>query len=115
MDLDAALDRLATDPSAPLDVAELALRLAEDESPGLDVPAYLARLDDLAAQARPHLAGDLERRVGGLSHFLFDELCFRGNVQNYYDPANSYLNHVLDRRLGPPVTPPVVAMAAGGR
>jgi regulator of sirC expression with transglutaminase-like and TPR domain len=76
---------------------------------------YVARLDDLAGQARPHLAGDLEQRVGGLSHFLFDELRFRGNVQNYYDPANSYLNRVLDRRLGLPITLSVVTMAVAAR
>ena len=115
MELDAALDRLATDPSAPVDVAELGLYLARDEFPDLDAPAYLARLDDLASQARPHLAGDLEHRVTGLSHFLFDELRFRGNVRNYYDPANSYLNRVLDRRMGLPITLSVVTMAVAGR
>jgi regulator of sirC expression with transglutaminase-like and TPR domain len=115
MELDAALDRLATEPAAPLDVAELALQLAQDEFPDLDVAAYGAKFDDLAVQASPHLAGDLEQRVGGLSHFLFDDLRFRGNVQNYYDPANSYLNRVLDRRLGLPITLSVVTMAVGGR
>jgi regulator of sirC expression with transglutaminase-like and TPR domain len=115
MDLDAALDRLALDHSATPDVAELALLLARDEFPDLDVPAYLARVDDLAAQVRPHLTGDLEKRVVALSHFLFDELRFRGNVQNYYDPANSYLNRVLDRRMGLPITLSVVTIAVAGR
>jgi regulator of sirC expression with transglutaminase-like and TPR domain len=115
MDLDAALDRLAADPSASEDVAEIALLLARDEYADLDVPADLARLADLACQARPHLTGDLERRVAALSRFLFDELRFRGNVQDYYDPDNSYLNRVLDRRLGLPITLSVVTMAVATR
>jgi regulator of sirC expression with transglutaminase-like and TPR domain len=115
MDLDAALDSLACDPSSPLDPAEVALHLARDEYADLDVPAHLARLADLAAQARPHLAGGLEPQVGGLSQFLFDELRFRGNVQQYYDPDNSYLNRVLDRRLGLPITLGVVTMAVAAR
>ncbi|HEX4591106.1 MAG TPA: transglutaminase-like domain-containing protein [Gemmataceae bacterium] len=115
MDVDAALDRLAADPSAPADVAELALLLARDEYPDLDVSACLARLGDLACQACSYLNGDLEQRVVGLSHFLFDELRFRGNVQDYYDPDNSYLNRVIDRRLGLPITLSVVTMAVAGR
>jgi regulator of sirC expression with transglutaminase-like and TPR domain len=119
MDLDAALDRLAADPSASMDVAEVALLLAHDEYPDLDIPAALVRLADLACQARPHIARnaacDLERRVAGLSQFLFDELRFRGNVQNYYDPDNSYLNSVLDRRLGLPITLSIVTMAVAAR
>jgi regulator of sirC expression with transglutaminase-like and TPR domain len=115
MDLDAALDRLASDPSAPLDAAELALLVARDEYPDLDLAAYAVQLDDLARQARPRMRGDLEARVAGLSQFLFDELRFRGNVQHYYEPDNSYLNRVLDRRLGIPITLSVVTMAVGTR
>jgi regulator of sirC expression with transglutaminase-like and TPR domain len=115
MNLDAALDRLARDPTAPLDAAELALWLARDEYPSLDVAAHLARLDELAVQARPHLRGGLEERVAGLSRFLFDELRFRGNVRRYYDPDNSYLNRVLIRRLGIPITLSVVTAAVGRR
>jgi regulator of sirC expression with transglutaminase-like and TPR domain len=96
-------------------VAELALLVARDEYPDLDVPAYLARLDDLAERARPRLSGGLEERVGGLSQFLFDELRFRGNLQRYHEADNSYLNRVLDRRLGLPITLSVVTMAVGTR
>lgn len=115
MDLDAALDSLAADPSAPLDVAELSLHLARDEFPDLDVADYLNRLANLAQQARSHMSGDLERRVAGLSQFLFDDLRFRGNVQDYYEADNSYLNRVLDRRLGLPITLSVVTMAVATR
>ena len=61
------------------------------------------------------MSGDLERRVAGLSQFLFDDLRFRGNVQDYYSPDNSYLNRVLDRRLGLPITLSVVTMAVAAR
>jgi regulator of sirC expression with transglutaminase-like and TPR domain len=119
MDLDAALDRLAADPSASMDVAEISLLLARDEYRDLDVRADLNRLGDLACQARPFLARnapcDLERRVAGLSQFLFDELRFRGHVQDYYDADNSYLNRVLDRRLGLPITLSIVTMAVAAR
>jgi regulator of sirC expression with transglutaminase-like and TPR domain len=119
MDLDAALDRLADDPSAAVDVTELALHLARDEYADADVADYLDRLDDLACQAHPHvarLAGrDLEQRVAALSHFLFDELRFRGNAQDYYDPDNSHLTQVIDRRVGLPITLSVVTIAVAGR
>ncbi len=113
--LDTALPLLARDPSAPLDLGELALLLARDEYPGLDVEAYLAELDGMAHEARPHLRGRLEKRVAGLCRYLFHDLGFRGNRQDYYDPRNSYLNDVLDRRTGIPITLSAVAMAVGQR
>jgi regulator of sirC expression with transglutaminase-like and TPR domain len=115
MELDAALDQLAQDPAAPLDVAELALHMARDEHPGLDVEAYLCELDAMAHEARAYLHGNLEARVAGLCRYLFHDLGFHGNVQDYYDPRNSYLNHVLDRRTGIPITLSAVAMAVGCR
>ena len=115
MDIDSALGLLATDPAAPLDVAELALRLARDEYPDLDVEAYLGELSGMAHDARPYLTGGLAARVRGLCRCLFHDLGFRGNIDNYYDPRNSYLNQVLDRRTGLPITLSVVAVAVGRR
>jgi regulator of sirC expression with transglutaminase-like and TPR domain len=115
MNLDAALDHLARDPGAPLDVAELALRLAADEHPGLDVDAYLSELAGMAHEAKRYLGGPLEARVRGLCRYLFHDCGFRGNAQDYYDPRNSYLNEVLDRRTGLPITLSVVAIAVGTR
>jgi regulator of sirC expression with transglutaminase-like and TPR domain len=115
MNLDAALDRLADDPTAPIDVAVVALHLARDEYPDLDIPAYLERLEALARQVRPWLRGGLAHRVAGLCRFLFEEQGFHGNEEDYYDPRNSYLNEVLDRRTGLPITLSVVAMAVGTR
>ena len=115
MDLDATLAALAADPSQPVDLAELALHLARDEYPDLDVPTYLARLDALADELRPRLTGSLSARTAELAHFLFEERGFAGNADDYYDPRNSYLNDVLDRKLGIPITLSVLAMAVGTR
>ncbi|HEY7156337.1 MAG TPA: transglutaminase-like domain-containing protein [Gemmataceae bacterium] len=115
MNLDMALMLLSHTPDAPLDLAETALALARDEYPALDVEAYLGELDGMAHEARPRLRGDLTQRVRGLCRYLFHDMGFRGNQQNYYDPRNSYLNDVLDRRAGIPITLSAVAMAVGRR
>jgi regulator of sirC expression with transglutaminase-like and TPR domain len=116
MDLDMALTLLSHTPDAPLDLAELALSLAREEYPSLDIEAYLSELDGMAHEARPHLrGGSLSQRVKGLCRYLFHDMGFRGNQQNYYDARNSYLNEVLDRRTGIPITLSAVAMAVGGR
>jgi regulator of sirC expression with transglutaminase-like and TPR domain len=115
MDLDAALSLLAENPSAPLDLAELALLLARDEHPALDVDGYLAELTAMAKEARTRLHGGLETRVAGLCRYLFHDLGFRGNEREYYDARNSYFHEVMDRRLGIPITLSAVAMAVGGR
>ena len=104
---------LAHEPNAAADVAELALLLARDEYPDLDVEAYLGELGNMAREAERFLRGNLESRVQGLCRYLFHEMGFRGNTQHYYDPRNSYLNQVLDLRTGIPITLSVVAMAIG--
>lgn len=115
MELDSVLSLLARDPTASVDVAELSLLLARDEYPELDVEAYLSELAGMAHEAQRYLGGGLEARVAGLCRYLFHEMGFRGNTQNYYDPRNSYLNQVLDRRTGIPITLSVVAMSVGAR
>ena len=106
---------LAEDPSAPLDVAQVALLFAADEYPDLDTDSYLRQIDRLAIEAAPFLTGDLEDRVAGLARFLFEENGFQGNGGDYYNPRNSYLNDVLDRRLGIPISLTVLTMAIGER
>src|SRR5271156_2068823 len=115
MNLDAALTLLADNPSAPLDLAELALQLAHDEYPDLDVEAYLNELAGMAHEARTLLRGDLPARVRGLCRYLFHDMGFRGNLQAYYDARNSYFNDVLDRRTGIPISLSAVVMAVGAR
>jgi regulator of sirC expression with transglutaminase-like and TPR domain len=115
MNLDDTLTLLACDPSARLDVAELALYLARDEYPDLDVEAYLGELAGMAHEAGRYLRGSVKARVNGLCRYLFHEMGFRGNTQHYYDPRNSYLNQVLDRRTGIPITLATVAVAVARR
>jgi regulator of sirC expression with transglutaminase-like and TPR domain len=94
------------DEEIPLD--EAALLIAAHARPDLDVAAELGRLDDLAA-------GCKEPTLDGLTHHLFDELGFRGNAEHYQDPDNSYLDQVVRRRLGIPITLSVLTMEVGRR
>lgn len=115
MNLDAALTLLAHQPSAPLDLAELALALAHDQYPDLDVEAYLGELEAMAREIRPRLRGGLKARVRLLCRCLFEDMGFQGDAEDYYNARNSYLNEVMDRRKGIPITLSAVAMAVGVR
>ena len=90
----------------PLDRA--ALLIAAHAYPDLDVDAHVAWLDDLAERCP-------EPTLDGWRRYLFEDLRFNGNVDDYYDPANSFLNEVLRRRIGLPITLSVVAMEVGRR
>jgi regulator of sirC expression with transglutaminase-like and TPR domain len=115
MDLDAALKRLSREVDTPFDIAELALHLARDEYPSIDVEAHLGELDAMAQEARRYFHGDLPARVHGLARYLFHDMGFRGNQKDYYNPLNSYFNQVLERRTGIPITLSVLVMAVGKR
>jgi regulator of sirC expression with transglutaminase-like and TPR domain len=108
---------LARLPHARIDLARAALWIAAEEYPALDVGSYLARLDVLAAAAAPHLVesfGDAER-AERLLRFLHHEHGFRGDQATYDDPRNSYLNQVLDRRTGIPITLSLVLVEVARR
>jgi regulator of sirC expression with transglutaminase-like and TPR domain len=115
MNLDAALNLLSSNPHVSVDLAEVALSLARDEYPDLDVEAYLSQLTAMAHEARRYMTGDLDARVSGLCRYLFHDMGFRGNVHNYYDSRNSYLNDVLESRTGIPITLSLVVMAVASR
>ena len=89
-------------PDHEIDLGRAALLIAAEEYPDLDVDAYLRRLDDLAGRVR---AGE----------DLYRDLGFHGNRDDYYDPRNSYLNEVIDRRTGIPITLSVVHMEVAKR
>ena len=109
--------RIARLPDAEIDLAEAALVIAAEDQPGLDPDLWLARLNELAARLRPRLEGvrDELDRLGILSGFLASEVGLQGNQGDYYDPRNSYLNEVLDRGLGIPITLALVFMEVGRR
>ena len=89
-----------------LPLLEAAVSIAQDEFPELDVQTVLGDMDQLLARLRrrcPSDAGALQR-LRALNQFFFRDLGFGGNVNNYYDPENSYLNVVLRTRRGIPIT-----------
>jgi regulator of sirC expression with transglutaminase-like and TPR domain len=94
------------DDEIPLD--EGALLIAAHARPDVDVAAELGRLDDLAASCK-------EPTLDGLVRHLFDDLGFRGNTENYQEPENSYLDLVMRRKLGIPITLSVLTMEVGRR
>jgi len=102
---------------ACIDLAQACLMIAEDAYPGLDVDRYLGELERMAMRLRGPLArgGDAEERVIALNRYLFDELGYRGNTEEYYDPRNSYLNEVIDRRIGIPISLAVIYIELGRR
>ena len=87
------------------------------EYPELDVVGQMEVLDSLAAGAAKGMGddGDPLSSVNNLSAYLFDEVGFHGNEAEYYDPRNSYLNEVLARRMGIPITLSVVCIEVGKR
>lgn len=111
------LQFLLMQPDEELNLAEAALWVAKDQYPELDVEAYLQRLDKMAADLRQRLTphADFEEKVVALNEFLFDDIGFSGNVDDYYDPRNSFLNEVLDRRLGIPISLSIIYMEIGSR
>ena len=102
---------------APLDLAEAALAIARDEYPDLQAAPYLAMLDAWAARVRDRLPPQPSPAdaAGALRGVLFDEKGLRGNADDYYDPRNSFLNDVLERRAGIPISLSAVYMEVGRR
>jgi regulator of sirC expression with transglutaminase-like and TPR domain len=98
-------------------LAEASLMLAQDIYPDVDIPAYLGRLDNIAVAIKKRLADDAfaEQKVIALNYYLFNEMRFSGNVEDYYDPRNSYLNEVMERRTGIPITLAIVYLEVGKR
>jgi len=102
---------------ASIDLATAALAIARTEYPALDMLHYLARLEKLAERVRGRMRSNPTARetLAMLNRVLFDEEGLRGNRHDYYDPRNSFLNDVLDRKLGIPITLSVVYMDVARR
>ena len=108
---------LAETPDDQIDLATAALLIAAAEYPELDIPHELEVLDSLSAGASKRLSEDRDPLycLNTLSEYLFDEIGFRGDPDHYYDPRNSFLNDVLSRRLGIPITLSLVFLEVGKR
>ena len=93
------------------------LELATIHTPGLDAKPFLDQLNELASRLGDRLRNFNDGRdfVESAQRFLFQDLGFRGNQEDYFDPLNSCLNHVLDRRTGIPITLSVMYMEVARR
>jgi regulator of sirC expression with transglutaminase-like and TPR domain len=100
-------------------IAPAALAITRVEYPGIDLEPYLQRLERMGETAAARLQNRSERRVdaqiAALNAYLFEELGFSGNREHYDDARNSFLNEVLDRRTGIPITLSVVYLEVGRR
>jgi regulator of sirC expression with transglutaminase-like and TPR domain len=114
---EAQLAFLARQPDDAIDLAAGALAISRLFQPDLAVADGLGELEALAAAARLRVPEDAEllERVAELNAFLFDELGFSGNHEDFYDPRNCFLDQVLARRLGIPITLALVYVEVAGR
>src|SRR5215813_6028385 len=100
-----------------LNLAEAALLIAAEEYPKLDVSLYLEKLENIAEHTHFRTGDETSfvDKIAAINQTLFEELGFQGNRENYYDPRNSFLNEVLDRRIGIPITLSVVYIEVARR
>ncbi len=109
---------LGSRPDGAFDLEDAAVLVARIEYPDLDADEIDLQLEELADGLRPliprsEVSG--REKVEILSEYLFDELGFTGNTRDYYDPDNTYINKVIERRLGIPVSLSVVTILVGRR
>lgn len=92
--------------SQEMDVEEGALLLAQTQYPDVNVLAYQALFDSYAADLREQVdpGAPADQIIAVINHYLFEQLGYCGNEENYYDPDNSYLSRVVDRRTGNPIS-----------
>ena len=88
-----------------LNLEQGAWLLAQTQYPDINIEAYQALFDSYAGELleRVDLRADADQLLAAFNDYVFDVLRFKGNEQNYYDPENSYLNRVVDRRKGNPI------------
>src|SRR5690242_2901076 len=100
-----------------IDLLRAALAFARIEYPHLDPEPYVSQIDDFARRVSEKIddPGDPAQSIAALNYVLFDEEMFRGNTADYYNPRNSFINDVLDRRLGIPITLALLYMEVARR
>jgi regulator of sirC expression with transglutaminase-like and TPR domain len=108
-----AVDR----PEDKIDLGRAALTIALTDYPNLDVLDYLARIDQLAGEVASRLdsEADIYRSMAALNYVLFKQHGFHGNRKDYFDPKNSFLNEVIERKTGIPITLSVLYMEVAQR
>lgn len=116
-DVRADFARIVRRPEPKLDLARAALLVAAESDPNIDVDGHLHTLESWARDLRARIEPDMNnlQRLARLRRFLFDELGFRGDHKDYYNPCNSLLHEVMERRLGVPLTLSIIFMELGWR
>jgi regulator of sirC expression with transglutaminase-like and TPR domain len=104
-------------PEDKIDLGRAALTIALTDYPNLDVLDYLARIDQLAGEVASRLdsEADIYRSMAALNYVLFKQHGFHGNRKDYFDPKNSFLNEVIERKTGIPITLSVLYMEVAQR
>jgi regulator of sirC expression with transglutaminase-like and TPR domain len=109
--------RLIGRDDARIDLARACLMIAQDAYPELDVDRYVGEIEGMAIRLRGRMPQNCgaEERVVALNQFLYEDLGYWGNTDDYNDPRNSYLNEVIERKTGNPVTMSILYMELGRR
>jgi regulator of sirC expression with transglutaminase-like and TPR domain len=104
-------------PDEQIDLAKAALCYAQAEYPDLNISKYLSIIDAIALEIKPQLPTERYplKIIKTINYHLFDCLKFQGNNQDYYNPNNSFLNQVIDRRVGIPISLSVIYLAIAQR
>lgn len=100
-----------------IDLAKAALFIAQEEYPNLDPDEYLNALDTMAFELQQQLPDRQYplRIIQTINRYLYDDLGFTGNVADYYDPRNSFLNEAIERRTGIPITLSLIYLEVANR
>jgi regulator of sirC expression with transglutaminase-like and TPR domain len=110
-------DQEIQQPDERIDLAKAALYIAQEEYPNIDPEEYLNAFDTMALELEERLPSQRYplRVIQSINQYLYDDLGYAGNVEDYYDPRNSYLNDVIERRLGIPITLALVYLEVARR
>jgi regulator of sirC expression with transglutaminase-like and TPR domain len=109
MDSKTYFEKMMKKPEQQVRLAEAALYIASDEYPEIDISSYLSLLSEWSSTLKKSAARKpLHSRLDVLNDLLFEKMQFSGNIDNYYDPKNSFLNHVIDSRKGIPISLSVI-------
>ncbi|NJN10118.1 MAG: tetratricopeptide repeat protein [Richelia sp. RM2_1_2] len=93
-------------PDEYIDLTKAALYIAQEEYSNLYIEEYINAIETMAIELQERLPLDNYplKIIQCINKYLYEDLCFTGNKQNYYDPRNSFLNDVIERRVGIPIT-----------
>jgi regulator of sirC expression with transglutaminase-like and TPR domain len=109
--------RAVEGPEPALDLARAALLVAAESDPRVDIDHQMHTLDSWAAELRSRLDPGWNnlQKLARLRNYVFEELGFRGDSQDYFSPSNSLLHEVMERRIGVPLTLSIIFMELGWR